>query len=84
MVDIDGSQKGKNSFGYDKFYFETSNNAVITPNRLDGTNGVNLCDTNTKILADISGCASAWIINYDNMDYLKCKDKLSETVITCK
>lgn len=82
-VDIDGPQKGSNSFSKDQFYFEINDGAVTIPDKTDSTTS-NVCSTNTKILANLALCASAWIIQYDNMDYLKCKDKLSETVTSCK
>ena len=80
-VDIDGKQKGLNTGSKDIFVFEVYDNTVITPKHIDGAS--DLCGTNTKILGDLNDCASAWVINYGNMDYLKCKDKLSETVTSC-
>lgn len=81
-IDIDGAKKGSNTYSKDQFSFEINDSAVTIPNKTDGSS--NICSTNTKILANLAMCASAWIINYDNMDYLKCKDKLSETVTSCK
>ena len=81
-IDIDGAKKGSNTYSKDQFNFEINDSAVTIPNKTDGSS--NICSTNTKILANLAMCASAWIINYDNMDYLKCKDKLSETVTSCK
>lgn len=66
-VDIDGPNKGNNKFGTDIFRFLISNNTV-QPAR----------DSNfTWYLTDLTShgqSASGWVIDYDNMDYLKIKN----------
>ncbi len=68
-VDIDGDNKGKNSFGYDKFYFEASNNELRPFN--DPEASTQYCNTFANLITNRMICGSTWIINYDNMDYLK-------------
>lgn len=66
-VDIDGPNKGNNKFGTDIFRFLISNN-MVQPAR----------DSNfTWYLTDLTShgqSASGWVIDYDNMDYLKIKN----------
>ena len=66
-VDIDGPNKGNNKWGTDIFRFLISNNTV-QPTR----------DSNfTWYLTDLTSNgqpASGWVIDYDNMDYLKIKN----------
>ena len=80
VVDIDGPNKGVNTFGKDIFEFTISNEGLIMPNG-DITSCLNL------------GYCTKWVITNDNMDYLKadengkCKNSnvtLSETVTSCK
>ena len=78
--DIDGPRKGKFKNGTDVFSFVlTKSNGFtvykgdfdyVSPCLQDPTNSTKDCTT--------------WVINNDNMDYLKCPDKLSSTVTTCK
>lgn len=66
-VDIDGPNKGNNKWGTDIFRFLISNNTV-QPAR----------DSNfTWYLTDLTShgqSASGWVIDYDNIDYLKIKN----------
>jgi len=83
-VDIDGPKKGSNSRVKDIFSFDINKDTgEITPTG------------NNKLQEDISvlSCAcfqnketscTAWVIQYENMDYLKCPEKLSFTNTTCK
>ncbi len=79
-IDIDGPNKGTNTHGKDIFSFRIDiDNSELLPG------GYNFNDTQLKsnCFAKGSGC-TAWVINNGNMDYLKCPDKLSETVTFCK
>ena len=71
-VDIDGTQKGPNKQGYDVFEFDVNHDK-----------GVHVADimsnTSKYVRHDRDGYfydseAAAWIINFDNMDYLKTSD----------
>ena len=66
-VDIDGPNKGKNQFGTDLFYFRIVDNTVV-PRRQSNM-------TMYLYSYNIGDTLSGWIIDYDNMDYLKLKDK---------
>lgn len=74
-VDIDGSQKGPNKYGYDGFQFHfahdkgvyvsdimSNSSFYVTHHYGSNTNGFH------------PSFSAAWIINFDNMDYLKTKD----------
>ena len=69
MVDIDGPNKGSNTYGKDIFSFRINarRSNLLRPNCSD--------DTFSNILKDLTSgdgyCAAYWVINYDNMDYLK-------------
>jgi len=69
-IDIDGLNKGKNSDGKDKFYFsaKTDTNFSVEPYVEDS----NVSYGASTILSSCpgDGCAK-WVIDYDNMDYLK-------------
>ena len=71
LVDIDGNNKGKNEFGVDIFYFNISTDGIIVPN--DG--GFN---TGDEACIDGGGSmyCTRWVVENENMDYLKCNDKL--------
>ena len=87
-IDIDGPNKGKNTFGHDIFWFRVELNAPyvlpLTTNTMDGyVNG--------------GHCASYWVTQFDNMDYLKantsgkCKDSnttlnilANPPIVSCK
>ncbi|MBR1942265.1 hypothetical protein IJ843_00855 [bacterium] len=84
LVDIDGSKKGPNSAGKDIFIFEIDNNTgEITPNgqSLLSNGGVNYLSC--ECFQNLSAC-TVWVIQYDNMDYLKCPDKLTDNNTSCK
>ena len=94
-VDIDGANKGSNTLGKDIFTFsiwynENSNRKTIQLGELEpeGTNPSNTCsyncNTGSGYCLNNGYCAAKWIIENDNMDYLKCPEKLSSTVTTCK
>ena len=78
-VDIDGPNKGSNTFGKDVFVFRV-NNSEIYPYGYDITT-----DNMLKINCFNNGdhCTN-WVIQNENMDYLKCPDKLSITNTSCK
>ncbi len=68
-VDIDGSNKGKNLFGYDRFSFVITDQGVFPDNT--GTGNGN----NSPTLKDTYGFyATAWVVEMGNMDYLKTSD----------
>ena len=79
-VDIDGKQKGKNLYGYDKFVFDIMGDGSVMPAGQDADNGDAPCK---KVGTDLY-CAR-WVVENDNMDYLKCFDKLKWGQVTsCK
>ncbi len=83
-VDIDGPNKGPYTSGKDVFEFA---NRDAGGNRVNAIYPYGIDFTFADLLGNLKSdgyCAATWIINYDNMDYLKCPDKLSETVTTCK
>ena len=78
-VDIDGQNKGKNLFGYDKFNFLATENGVLP----DDTE---IKNSNKAAYAENGEYyATAWVIMNENMDYLKCNNELNWTNKTsCK
>ena len=69
VADIDGSQKGKNKRGYDIFHFiysNVTNNIEPAGSVLSSTSPLVCCSKDE----DNRYC-SKWVIDYDNMDYLK-------------
>ena len=71
------SNKWKNEFGIDKFYFNISIDGLIVPNDGGYNTGSKPC------VADVY--YTRWVVENDNMDYLKCYDKLKwGQVTTCK
>ena len=72
-VDLDGSNKGKNQVCHDIFRFYYNNTGVIP----DGQGAAD----NTSV--NENNC-TAWVIRYDNMDYLKCSDLKFGGKTTCK
>ena len=70
VVDIDGGQNGKNQVGRDIFVFKQesigSSNMTVVPDR-----PTNFSDYLTDFTSGDGFYASGWIIDYDNMDYLK-------------
>ena len=73
-VDLDGNNKGKNQVCHDIFKFYHSDNEGVYPA------GQGAAD-NTSVTED--NC-TAWVIQYDNMDYLKCNDLKFGGKTTCK
>lgn len=66
LVDIDGPNKGSNQYGKDFFVFALDrDNRQIVPNR-----ATNYYSGDTSF-AKTGSVATGWIIDYDNMDYLK-------------
>ena len=61
-IDIDGPNKGKNQIGLDIFRFNVDSNNGVTPMRV-----TNFSDYLKSPGFNLSG----WVIDYDNMDYLK-------------
>ena len=67
-VDIDGN-KGKNTHGYDVFYFNLTDSGIVPQGTVNETkNLVSFADC----YKSGRGCA-AWVIFNKNMDYLHCK-----------
>ena len=65
-VDIDGPNKGASTLGKDIFYFKVANNTnYLAPNSY-----TNFASYLTELKKQ-GATASGWIINCDNMDYLK-------------
>ncbi|MGN1125611.1 MAG: prepilin-type N-terminal cleavage/methylation domain-containing protein [Candidatus Gastranaerophilaceae bacterium] len=62
IFDIDGPNKGKYVHGRDLFQFTYNPSSTLEPS-VDPSSDVSLC---TKY-----GACEAWILNFDNMDYLK-------------
>ena len=98
-VDIDGPNKGQTTIGKDIFIFEIYDNELIPlhNNVVSGTSCGYSCvdgpDASPLGHKDyFSDCAAHWVINFDNMDYLKIDDDnkcpngttLSLSKITCK
>ena len=77
-VDIDGPNKGKNSYNIDIFQFQLEYDDGLIP---EGSCNIN----------DDYGSCTAWVIENGNMDYLKANSngkctngtQLSETVTSC-
>ena len=79
-VDIDGPNKGKNALGHDIYAYKFEGRPSVI-------NTIYISSPFSTILSDVKNSGyscSTWIINYDNMDYLKCPDKLSENQTSCK
>jgi len=71
-VDIDGLKKGANKQGYDVFKFYYDNNGVYTYDIM--SNSAEYVHKDDNIQYYFSNSATAWIINFGNMDYLKTTD----------
>lgn len=79
-VDVDGPNKGFNTAGIDLFQFildDRVTTGYYKDNVLYSYNGV-YKNALRNCQTSIMGCA-AWIMNYDNADYLECADKLDPT-----
>lgn len=82
-VDIDGPNKGFNTSGIDLFQFildDRVTTGYYKDNVLYSYDGI-YKSALTACQKSIDGCA-AWIMNYDNADYLECADKLDPTNTT--
>ena len=91
-VDIDGPNKGPYTYGKDVFAFT---NIDAGGNRVNAIYPLGTYGTFDDILYDVKvkggSLAATWIINYDNMDYLKLKNgkcpngtELTESNPRCK
>jgi len=69
IVDIDGPNKGAYTNGKDLFYFNIDNDLGVVPAGYDSA----FADLIADIMDKGTG-ATAWIIKYDNADYLKFKN----------
>jgi len=74
-VDIDGPNKGPYTYGKDMFYFtniDAGGNYVnaIYPHGINET----FADLLENFTTNKGHYAATWVINYDNMDYLKLKN----------
>ena len=68
QVDIDGPNKGQNQLGTDIFLFRYDD-GIVTP--YGPSNFSEYLDESNNSIMKNGNKASAWVINYDNMDYLK-------------
>ena len=81
-VDIDGANKGPNTFGKDVFAFYVVK-SELGPYCYDADDEEFFASfEESNIIAGL--CASDWILRNENMDYLKCPLTLSWTNTTCK
>ena len=85
-VDIDGPNKGKSYYGLDIFFFSANNNGLVagitgnndfscTSVETSGEGTATQFSTLVKKIYNSGYCQSYWIINYDNMDYVKFTDE---------
>ena len=87
IVDIDGAEKGANKQGSDVFKFlYDANKGIYVNDLLSNTSGYVTNDYSSLSITgpfsdEVNSCsmlraldAAAWIINFDNMDYLKTSD----------
>ena len=75
-ADIDGATKGKSTWGSDLFAYWVSNN------RIDPFY-IKFNDNKTPCRSDNDDCV-AWVVTFDNMDYLKTSDGTTCTSNTSK
>ncbi|MBR1942381.1 hypothetical protein IJ843_01445, partial [bacterium] len=79
-VDIDGVQRGKNRYGYDVFSFFLNNEKGISTGYASGDYIFPISDAD-HVYGGVGSDyfspdkAAAWIISFENMDYLKTKGK---------
>ena len=71
-VDINGRSK-PNQYGKDSFAFRVYTDGVLPQGHIEqcSQEGFNMCTS------DGGANCTAWVIYHENMDYLKCRDKLS-------
>ena len=87
-IDIDGPTKGKNQNGVDRFTIKLCDGGLSLTGCLSGYDDILFSGNTVSGLA--SGSSSEeysmrWVIMNDNMDYLKCANKLNwETKTSCK
>ena len=83
-IDIDGQSKGANTVSKDIFGFGiNSETGEITPMGSDLlAKGVNFLTC--SCFNDGDAECTAWVIQNDNMDYLKCPSKLTDNNTSCK
>jgi len=76
VIDIDGPNKGPYTYGKDIFVFELDLNydGVLAPNGMSDPFKILLRNVNPKSSRPAGDYAAAWIIRFDNMDYLKLTD----------
>jgi len=79
-IDIDGPNKGPNTAGKDVFAFHLNVDEVTPYGSIDFSNTLltSGCFTQKGIEC------TAWVVNMENMDYLKCADKLNANNLSCK
>ncbi len=78
--DVDGPNKGYNTYGRDIFFvaFNTDGNStLVPPTAFNSKTTINLCRS-----ALLPLYCTSWVMNFDNMDYVKCAD-LTRTNNTC-
>ena len=69
-IDIDGSNKGANRYGYDNFYFKFNKYGLVSYNYPN--NKTIWYSSSSNFYSPLD--SFVWIINFDNMDYLKTTD----------
>jgi len=84
-IEIDINGRGNpNKSGYDIFYFDVFTDGII-PSGTISKKGASWIDTFDdacnpgKLYNTDNKTCTAWVIYHENMDYLKCRDKLSWT-----
>ena len=68
IIDIDGPNKGTNTYGKDIFKFRVAENNNIIPMKPDSFSEY---FSQSEGFLNSGEYASGWVIDYDNMDYLK-------------
>ncbi len=88
-VDIDGPNKGANKYGNDIFRFNVRYGSTLTASSYSQIEPDGYNNTATQMLINFRNTGNsgeptaAWVLEYDNADYLKCLDSLSETKTSC-
>ena len=73
-VDINGINTKPNTYGKDIFYFDITKNGIKPQGREERRPFDDYCNmTITSTSYNGYGCA-AWVLQFKNMDYLKCND----------
>ena len=86
-IDIDGPQKGKNQYGSDIFEFAiyygnlNTNSATAEIQPYGYNSSFSTILNNVKTTGEYG---AKWILDYDNVDYLKCPSKLTANNTSCK